>query len=181
GACFMNKTAFYDRLSDAYFVPQLLAGARQTFDDESFLSVEYLFQGDGYGRGQYQDVVSGLDLVGQAAMLGFNTGGSVNPFAPPSTDAVPSRFAFVPNVQHYLFISYNKPRIRDDFTLQMTMIANLQDLSTLWSPQVLWSTTEWLQLSLIGFVPIPGPDALAATAQSTGKRYSEYGSFPQLF
>jgi len=51
----------------------------------------------------------------------------------------------------------------------------------LWTPSLSWSTTEWLQLSLVGFIPVPGPDGLSAKVQSTGKHISEYGSFPQLF
>ena len=61
------------------------------------------------------------------------------------------------------------------------VIANLQDLSTLWTPSVIWSATEWLQLSLVGFIPVPGPNALAAKSQASGRYVTEYGSFPQLF
>jgi hypothetical protein len=57
------------------------------------------------------------------------------------------------------------------------LIANLVDLSTLWTPSLAWSPTDWLTLTLYGFLPLPGPDALAAKT-SANVRVSEYGTLP---
>lgn len=171
---------FVDRkLNDSSYFPQLLAGVRKTFDDDSFISVEYMYQADGYTRAQFQDQINALDLFNQARALGINVPSSIFSTGT-ARDGIPSRFSFAPTVQHYAFITAQKPRLKDDFTLQLVLIANLQDLSTLWSPSVTWSATEWLQLSLLGFIPLQGPDALAATVKSTGGHASEYGLLPQL-
>jgi hypothetical protein len=183
-ACQLNHTPFASRarLDDSHFLPQVIAGVRKTFDDDSFLSVEYLFQADGYRPDQYQDLINAYDGVSFARAMGITPQGANLLFPTASgTDATPSRFTFAPIGKHYGFITFNKPRIKDDFTAQLVLIANLQDLSTLWSPSFAWSATEWLTLSLVGFIPVPGPDALAAKQPSTGKYISEYGSFPQLF
>ena len=137
------------RLEDATWVPQLLAGVRKQFDDDSFLSVEYLFQADGYRPDQYQDLISAFDGVNLARQNGFMVPASASllfPSASTGDGATPSRFNFAPTAKHYAFITFNKPRIRDDFTAQVVLLANLQDLSTLWTPSVIWSATEWLGL-----------------------------------
>jgi len=186
-ACNQQKRAFASRsrLDDTTWLPVILAGVRKTFDDDSFLSVEYLFQADGYRPDQYQDLINAFDGINQARALGLALPAGASLLIPNagggSDQATPSRFSFAPTGKHYAFITFNKPRIKDDFIAQLVVLANLQDLSTLWTPSIAWSTTEWLQLSLIGFIPVPGPDALAAKVPSTGKYISEYGSFPQLF
>lgn len=185
--CYQSKTAFASQplLDDPRYQGQALAGIRKIFDDDSFVSVEYLFQSDGYSKAQFQSYFNALDgyrriqafpgfMAGSVPGLSLLTPGN-------STDGTPSRFTFTPLGRHYAFITINKPRIKDDWTAQLVVIANLQDLSTLWSPSVTWSTTEWLQLSLLGFIPVPGPNALALTVPSTGAYVSEYGAFPQLF
>ncbi len=185
--CYAAGTAFAGRplLDDPRYQGQVLAGFRKIFDDDSFISVEYLFQSDGFSRAQFQSYVNAEAALQQVQSIpGLNLSGiaGANLLGPPtSTDGVPSRFAFTPLDKHYIFITANKPRIKDDFTAQLVLIANLQDLSTLWSPSIIWSTTEWLQLSLLGFIPIAGPNGLAAVAPGTGKYTSEYGAFPQLF
>ena len=95
-----------------------------------------------------------------------------------STDGVPQRFSFDPLRQHYLFATYNKPRIKDDFTAQLVLIADLADLSTLWVPSLAWSATEWLTITALGFIPAPGPSGLAATRVSNGAHVSEYTLIP---
>jgi hypothetical protein len=173
------------RLDDPTWLPIVLAGLRKTFDDDSFVSAEYLYQADGYRPDQYQDLVNAYDGLAQARALGVNptalSGASLLLPSTATNGGTPNRFNFVPIGKHYAFITINKPRIRDDFTAQLVVLANLQDLSTLWTPSITWSATEWLQLQLVGFIPAPGPDALAAKVPSTGKYVSEYGSFPQLF
>ncbi|MBL8953035.1 MAG: hypothetical protein JNK82_19820 [Myxococcaceae bacterium] len=187
-ACNAQKRAFAarSRLFDPTWVTQLLAGVRKTFDDDSFISVEYLFQSDGYRPDQYQDLINAFDGINQARAFGLALPAGAGLLIPNAggggaDQATPSRFNFAPTGKHYAFITFQKPRIKDDFTAQVVVLMNLQDLSTLWTPSITWSTTEWLSLSLIGFIPAPGPDALAAKVPSTGKYISEYGSFPQLF
>jgi hypothetical protein len=95
-----------------------------------------------------------------------------------SADGLPQRFRFQPTVRHYLFASFTKPRIKDDFTAAVSLIANLQDLSTLVTPSLTWLLTQSFQLAALGFFPIPGPDALAANRLSTGGKVTEYGAVP---
>jgi hypothetical protein len=180
--CAQANTPFVTKsqLTDLTLMPKLLVGSRRQFDDESFVSVEYLYQAEGYTREQFQDQVNGLDLVQQAKALGVPANRIPNLNGTTATDGVPQRFTFDPQVQHYLFVTYNKPRIRDDFTAQLVMIANLQDLSTLWSPSVSWSVTEWMTVSAIGFIPVPGLDSLAAK-RLNGTPVTEYGNFPVAY
>jgi hypothetical protein len=185
-ACNSNRTPFAarSRLDDTTFYPQVLAGVRKQFSDDSFLQLEYLYQADGYRPDQYQDLISGLDGINQARALGIPVPPSASLFSgssAPSSDATPQRFSFQPLAKHYAFVTFQKPRIRDDFTAQVVVLANLQDLSTLWTPSVSWSAQDWILLSLVGFIPVPGPDALAAKVPSSGRYVTEYGSFPQLF
>lgn len=182
--CQQNGEAFVDRslLTDPALRPTLLAGARHTFPDDSLLSAEYLFQSDGYTPAQFQDQISALDLLQQAAALGIPAnripGASEFLGQGSGTDGTPQRFAFQPIAKHYLFLSYMKSQIFNDFTAQLVTVVNLQDFSTLWTPSIQWAATEWLQLGLYGFFPLPGPDALAATVPSTGQRVSEYSLVP---
>ncbi len=179
GVPFVSKS----QLNDPTIRPKVLVGVRRQFNDESLLSLEYLFQSDGYGPAQYQDLVRGLDLLSVARNAGLPPGqipGASAFFGGASADGVPQRFSFDPTARHYLFASYQKPRIFDDFTAQLVVIANLQDLSTLLTPSISWSTTEWLTLGLFGFVPLPGPDALAAKTTS-GRAVTEYGNLPITF
>jgi hypothetical protein len=185
--CYQAKTPFASQplLDDSRYQTQALGGVRKIFDDDSFVSVEYLFQSDGFSKPQFQNYINALDAMKQVQTIpGFSLSGvaGANLLIPStSPDGTPSRFTFQPLARHYAFVTLNKPRIKDDFTAQLVLIANLQDLSTLWSPSISWSTTEWLQLSLLGFIPVPGPNALAATVPSNGRYISEYGAFPQLF
>lgn len=176
------------KLNDSSYTPRLLVGTRRQFDDESFLSVEYLYQADGYTAAQFQDQVSALDLVAQAKALGVPANRLPNLTPTASTDGVPQRFTFDPLGQHYAFLTYSKPRIFDDWTAQLVTIFNLQDLSSIWTPSISWSTTEWLTLSAIGFIPVPGLDSLAAKRPAVAatdtkpaideRAVSEYSNLP---
>jgi hypothetical protein len=179
-ACFQAKTPFVSKskLDDVSYYPKLLVGSRRQFDDESFLSVEYLYQAEGYSASEFQDQANALDLTLQAKKLGVPPG-QIPSLTPPTTaDGVPQRFTFDPQVRHYLFLTYNKPRIFDDFTAQLVTIVNLQDLSTIWSPSISWSTTEWLTLSALGFFPVPGLDSLGPKRLSNDRHVTEYGNSP---
>lgn len=183
-ACASRQEAFVDRtlLDDPALRPTVLAGGRYTFPDDSMLSAEYLFQSDGYTPAQFQDQVNGLDLLQQAAAVGItpNRIPGATEFLGQGAggEATPQRFAFQPTAKHYLFLSYLKTQIFHDFTAQLVTVLNLQDLSSLWTPSVQWSATEWLQLGVYGMFLLPGPDALAATVPSSGKKVSEYSLLP---
>jgi hypothetical protein len=176
--CGLNGEPFVTlkRLEEKTLRPRILVGTRYMFSDESLLSLEYLYQADGLMRGEFQDLVNGLALVRVARDFGLDPG-TVLPLG--STDAgLPRKFAFEPLSRHYAFLTFQKPKLRDDFTLSATLVANLQDLSGLIAPSVAWSATEWLTLTLSGFVPVSGPGSLAATVPDTGETVSEYGLLP---
>jgi hypothetical protein len=183
-ACSATQEAFVERslLTDPALRPVLLVGARHTFPDDSLLSAEYLFQSDGYTPAQFQDQINALDLLQQASALGLPINripgaaeflGQGN-----GSDGTPQRYAFAPTAKHYLFLSYMKTQIFNDFTAQLVTVVNLQDFSTLWTPSIQWAATEWLQLGLYGFFPLQGPDALAATVPSSGQKVTEYSMLP---
>jgi hypothetical protein len=182
--CGARQEDFVSRslLTDPALRPTVLAGVRHTFPDDSMLTGEYLFQSDGYTASQFQDQVNALDLLQQAAALGIPAnripGAAEFLGQGQSGDGTPQRFSFQPTAKHYLFLSYMKGQIFNDFTAQLVTVVNLQDLSTLWTPSIQWSATEWLQLGLYGMFPLPGPDALAATVPSSGKKVSEYSQLP---
>jgi hypothetical protein len=168
-------------LDDGALFPHLLVGTKRQFSDDSLLSLEYLYQADGFTPSQFQDLARGLGLLdsarraglpvsqlpGAAALLGQGTG----------SDGLPARLAFDPRRRHYLFLSYQKPHVLDDFTLQVVVLAGLEDLSTLWTASVAWAPAQWLTLTLYGFVPVPGPDSLAARTLA-GVAVSEFGLTP---
>jgi biopolymer transport protein ExbD len=182
-ACAGNKQSFISetKLNDPTLNARILVGSRRQFDDDSFLSVEYLYQSDGYTPQQFQDYVNAADGLKQARALGVPLGaipGASSFGQAVGSDGVPARFSFDPLRQHYLFLTFNKPRIKDDFTAQLVTIADLSDLSTIWNPSISWSATEWLTVSALGFIPAPGPDSLAAKRASNGKYVSEYTLLP---
>ncbi len=169
------------RLNDHAFLPKLLVGTKRQFSDDSLISLEYLYQADGWDRAQFQAFANGLSLLdeGRRAGLPVNRipGASSLLGQSSSTDGLPARVSFDPRGQHYLFLTFQKPRIFDDFTASVVVIANLTDLSTIWTPSLAWSATEWLTLTLYAFVPLQGPDALAVTTPQ-GKPVSEFSASP---
>jgi hypothetical protein len=67
-----------------------------------------------------------------------------------------------------------KPHLHDDFTVNVTLIAGLADLSGQLSPQLVWSARAWLNLTLQVFAPLP---ALHAT-EVGGEKYGELNLSP---
>lgn len=168
------------RLNDKAILPRLLVGARKQFADDSMLSIEYLYQADGWSKEQFQAFVDAAGLYNAALAMGLPA--SALPTLPLTTaattpDGLPTRLSFDPRAQHYAFLSYQKPRIKEDFTAQLAVIASLLDLSTLWTPSVSWAPTDWLTLSLFGFIPVPGLDSLSPKRRD-GSAASEYGTIP---
>ncbi len=155
--------------NDGRIYGRLIAGTRRVFSDESQLSIEYLFVGDGLTPAQFQQYAHGLTLASQAginlasASTGSSNGGLIN------------RFTLDPLRRHYLFASYSKPKIADDWTVGAVLLADLEDLSGLIAPSVTWNTFEWLNLMITGFIPIRG---VGLGADVNGKKIAEYGLIP---
>jgi hypothetical protein len=178
--CFMRGEPLISprRLDEGRLRPRIIAGTRYMFPSEALLSVEYLYQGDGLKRSEFQDVVNGLSLLRAARELGVDPEQVLGGLLGGTEEGLPQRFRFEPIARHYAFISFQKPKIRDDFTVMATLVANLQDLSGLLAPSVAWSTTEWMTLTLSGFVPFAGPSSRAATVPDTGAQVSEFSLVP---
>jgi hypothetical protein len=149
--------------------PRIIAGTRRMFADESLLSIEYYYQRDGYSDQELADAVA-LQAYAKLApsMSSADTG-----------SALPQRYAFDPMRRHYLIVSYSKPRIADDWTVNAVLIAGLRDLSGLFSPSVVWNAREWLNLGLYGYLPIHGPGA--GEVHVGNDSFSEYGLVPNAF
>jgi len=152
------------KLESKTFYSRVLVGTRRQFADESLLSLEYYYQGDGYTDSEFSRAVQ--LMVGNTTSTGGGDQGS----------ALPQRFSFDPMRRHYLFASYSKPRIFDDWTVGAVLIAGLRDLSGLLSPSVSWSTKEWLTLALYGYLPIHGLGVGEVTANN--RKVSEYSLMP---
>ena len=173
GICNPSTALSASKLTDGNLYPRLLVGGRTQFSDESTLSLEYYYQGDGYSALEFEDY---LRLLARAQAAGITT---ISQPTGGTTGAVPQRFTFDPLRRHYLFLSYNKPKIRDDFSIGATLIAGLSDLSGTISPTVSWNAQEWLTLSLFGFIPIRGIPV--GTVNINDVSYSEYSLLPMDF
>jgi len=161
------------KLEKIDFYPRLLVGARRVFSDESQLSLEYYYVGDGYDHTQFQAFSQTLAFEKQKSN-NFNSSFFYN--TNNQNSSLVSRFSFDPLRRHYLFLSYSKPKIDDDFTISAQLITGLEDLSGIIIPSVSWNAREWLTLQLNAFVPFYG--ILLNTAQVNEKSYWEYGLTP---
>lgn len=180
--CSIQGTPFMEKrlLGDAAVYPRVLVGTKRQFSDDSMVSLEYLYQADGWTKSQFQDYANGLGLIEAGRALGLpvqQLAGVSSLLGQAGGDGLPTRFNFDPRGQHYLFLSVQKPRLFDDFTLQLVLVANLSDLSTMWTPSIAWSATEWLTVTLYGFLPLQGPDGLAVKTPA-GTPVSEFGVSP---
>lgn len=183
--CSIAKTPYAAKtqLTSTDLRPRVLVGARYQFSDDSLVSLEYLYQHDGWNRDHFQDLANGLGLIPESRSLGLDVTqfpGASALFGGTTPDGLPVRFSFDPRGRHYAFLTVQKPRLFDDFTLQAVVIANLRDLSSTITPSVTWSATDWLNLSLLGFVPVPGPDALSVKTPQ-GTPITEFGVTPFAF
>lgn len=126
---------------------RLVAGPRYTFADDAMLGAEYFWNGEGRTAAE---LATGISLVGQLQRTGM-----VLPTAAGDL-GTPQKFSFNPLGRHYLLLTYTKPHIRDDFSVQVTALVSATDGSSLLAPIVMWSVREWLSLSLAAFVTAPG-------------------------
>lgn len=160
--------------SDAVYA-RVIAGTRYLFPDESLLSLEYYYNGLGLAPDAFDDRQRFLgfvpDLADKIARLPPNVRARApdpRSFLGSGGTGQPVRFAFDPARRHYLFATFQKPKIADDFTLLATVIAGLEDRSGLLVPGLLWQAREWLSFQLLGYIPVGASD-------------SEYGSLPFRF
>ena len=130
------------QLSSSDWNAEILIGTRYQFPDKTAISLEYLYQSDGYTPSQFRDAVNGLSLFPSAA-------------SPPATanSGMPQEFTFIPVEKHYLFFTVTRPKIMEDFTVGGALIANLQDLSAVASGSFAWNVTDHFTLSVAGYLP----------------------------
>ena len=176
-------------LNDADIRPKVLLGARYMWDDpgskpwsfatkDATLSVEYYYNAEGYSASEFRDMGKALTLMRKAAAMGVTIPPSASLFSGPgsSDPGSPQKFAFEPLRRHYVFLSYMRPMVYDDFTVNAVVILGAEDWSGQFAPSVAWSAREWLSLTLAGFVALPG---LSSQGLSVADRsYSEYGMAP---
>ncbi len=156
------------KLADSAITARVLVGGRTMFKDESTLSIEYYYQGDGDSDLEFEDTLRALVRAQQSHVA--------LPFGPAAVQDPAVKFAFDPLRRHYLIASYMKPKIHDDWTLGATLIAGLRDLSGMFAPMVSWDAREWLTLTLNGFIPIRGIPV--GQVSVNGNSYSEYSMLP---
>ncbi|MCI0573248.1 MAG: hypothetical protein L0Y66_21080 [Myxococcaceae bacterium] len=163
-------------LDDRGLRAKVLVGARYLFEDNAQLSAEYFYNGEGYSEREFEDYVGllaqGRQLLSQlppaqAAQLASR----LNPSGASADPGSPQKFTFEPLRRHYVFLTYSKPQVADDFVLGASAVVNLADLSGQLIPQVSWSAREWLTLSAQAFIPLPGVESLAA--EVAGERIPE--------
>jgi len=133
------------------------------------LGADYALYSDGYDDSEWRAVLAGLQ---QARALGIPVAALFAAATP--TGGTPQRVVFQPLRRHYLFLYFTEPRIRDDFTFNLTVFGSLEDGSGLVSPQLVWSVREWLSLTLQLFAPIPA----LAPVEVNGVSYGEFDLAP---
>jgi len=173
GACLSRGTPVLERrrADGEGLTARALLGARYQPDDNTILQAEYLFQSDGYTRRDLQSFVNALGLL-RTLGQGFELGPS---------DGTPQKLSFDPLGRHHLFLSFQRMKIQDDFTVAAMAIASLTDLSGLFSPSVSWQAQEWLTLTAAGFIPFPGATAWSAKVPGTDAPVSEYTLLPMEY
>jgi hypothetical protein len=124
------------------------------FGDGTTVTLEYLYQADGFTAEEWDHMATLQTRIGDLTRDGLLDPAA---FLSTGTDAggQPARLAVAPQRQHHLVVGYSRPQIFDDFTVNATAIMALEDLSSILTGSVQWQATEWLQLSLWGFVPTP--------------------------
>lgn len=162
-ACALAGTPIADDalLDSERVLPKILVGWRWMPPDGSMVTAEYLYQADGMVKAEYDDLKEIAVLAGTAQRSGA-PGAVALPGAPADGgDETPVRVSFAPQRRHYLLLSWLKPQVADDFTLQASAIVPVEDLSMLVSGSVAWQAQQWLTLSVLGFLPVPSPAMLS--------------------
>ena len=155
-----GKSLVEQRHKDSWrMMPRFLVGTRTLLPDESILVVEYLYQHDGMKPEEFSDAMRLQQRIGNATRA---TAGGFNPNTSSQAGDLPVRFSFDPLRRHYLFVSWNKMQVLDDFTFLVTSITALEDLSSLLTGAIQWTPEQWLMLSVFGFLPVPGAGRISS-------------------
>ena len=161
------------RLDAGTWAARTLLGSSYTFDDETVLSLEYFFAGDGYTDAEFELYGRVLQFAQMAQRQGRT---AALPMGQSTDPGSPQKFTFDNIRRHYLFVTYMRPHLFDDWTVNAVLLLGAQDLSGVFVPSVTWSAQEWLNVSAFAFVVIPGPPGLQTSAG--GQKLSEFGLLP---
>lgn len=167
--CVMRGVALAERphLEADWLNARAVVGGRYQFDDGGFLSVEYSFNGEGHDAEGFRKL--GILARTAPALMQQAVAGATDP-------GTPQKFSFEPLRRHYLVLQYSRPQLWDDWTLGASALVGLEDLSAQVVPQVQWMAREWLQLSLMAYLPVGGvPDW---GVEVDGTRYGEFTLSP---
>lgn len=137
------------KLHETTLYPRALVGTRSMFADESQLIVELLWEADGLSRAELDDLFTLQRRLGTLQRAGLA------PMPAATEDGGPARLSGRLQRRLHLSANWQRPRIADDFTLQLGAILALEDLSALTNASLSWQTTDWLTLSAWLFVPTP--------------------------
>ncbi len=170
----------YSRLDDGELRVKSLLGVRYQFGENAAVSAEWFFNGEGYQDAEFKALAQALALRRDTTRMGLSLPASAMGSLGPSTadPGSPQKFAFEPLRRHYLFLTYLHPQLADDFTINTVVILGLADLSGQLAPQLTWSARQWLNLTVGGFIALPGVASLGAKAG--GSQWTEYGLQPSL-
>jgi hypothetical protein len=179
-----RAVAATSRLDDGALRLKTLAGVRWQIGENAAISAEWFYNAEGYDKTEFRHLAQVLslrrDALAQgvpAATLAQAMGGGLGFQAvDPGT---PQKFSFEPLRRHYLFLTYLHPQLADDFTINTVVILGLEDLSGQLAPQLTWSARQWLNLTIGGFVALPGAPSLGVAAG--GSQWTEYGLQPALW
>lgn len=158
--CFLQGTPIATRpdVDATYFNANALAGARWFFEDGGILTGEYFFNGDGHDADGFRDAAYLFKRYPQQVQAAL--GASQDP-------GTPQKFAFTPLRRHYAVLSYLKPQLFDDWTVLVSLLTGLEDLSMQALAQVTWAPWEWLNLTAAVYVPLPGVPDWGVTVDDT--------------
>jgi hypothetical protein len=154
------------------FRPRALVGARYLFADNAMLSAEYSYNGPGLTGPDFARYLNVLAAASTDPELAEALAGATAPAADPGT---PQRYNFDPLRRHYLFLSYSKPQIHNDFTIAAVMLVSLADLSGQLNPSVTWSAREWLSLNVAAYLTIPSPPGMGTSVGGERRGELELG------
>lgn len=162
--CFLQGTPIATRpdLDATYFNSNALVGLRYFFEDGGILTGEYFFNGDGHDADGFKDAAYMFKRY--PAQVQAALGVSQDP-------GTPQKFAFTPLRRHYAVLSYLKPQLFDDWTVMLSLLTGLEDLSMQAVAQVTWAPWEWLNLTAAVYVPLPGVPDWGVTID--GAQYGE--------
>jgi hypothetical protein len=181
GDCVAAQTPLAPRsmsmLDSNAFTPKALLGARYQFEDNAIFSAEYFFNGEGLDAKGYANYVrmlsDGLRMATDPKTDPKTVANLQSQLAGVSADpGSPQRFNFDPLRRHYLFLSYSRPQLWNDFTLGASVMASLSDFSGQVAPFVTWAPQEWLELNTTAYIGVPSIGNGAV--EVNGHRYGEF-------